>query len=294
MLTLIILSVCLCLTVSSEKAVKDADYGAVLIGGFESGVESYPCSLEVPQLPSTLRSTAATIYNGSLQICGGWNIDDSFFDECRVVENGEWKSVSKLVVPRDEHTLNTLGDKMIVTGGYGDLKFLDVVEIFDGESWKRSADKLSIPRSGHCAVSISDTELVTIGGQTSNGGPILVSLPNIEMYEEGIGWYEIGEIYPPRFGHACALMGNEIIVSGGSAGDQVVEALNLETLEFRRLPSTIQKRWDHTMEIVNGQIHIFGGLWEPYTMEWFDGEEWHLEDLQFNHLDSTSAVLPCN
>ena len=37
-----------------------------------------------------------------------------------------------------------------------------------------------------------------IGGQTSNGGPILVKLPNVEMYEEGVGWYEITEIYPPR------------------------------------------------------------------------------------------------
>ena len=44
----------------------------------------------------------------------------------------------------------------------------------------------------------SDTELVVIGGQTSNGGPILVKLPNVEMYEEGVGWYEITEIYPPR------------------------------------------------------------------------------------------------
>jgi len=260
------------------------------------GVESYPCSLDVPQLPATLRSTAATIYNQTLHVCGGWNLDDSFFDECRIFEDGEWKTVSKLVVPRNDHTLNTLGDKMIITGGYGDLKFLDVVEIFDGESWKRSGDKLSSERSGHCAVSISDTELVVIGGQTSNGGPILVKLPNVEMYEEGVGWYEITEIYPPRYGHACALMGNEVIVSGGSFTDKRVEALNLETLEWRRLPDTIEKRWDHTMEIVNGQIHIFGSLWpeSASTMEWFDGESWHLEDLMYSHLDSASAVVPCN
>ena len=32
------------------------------------------------------------------------------------------QKIFDIQVPRDEHTLNTLGDKMIVTGGYGDLK----------------------------------------------------------------------------------------------------------------------------------------------------------------------------
>ena len=30
-----------------------------------------------------------------------------------------------------------------------------------------------------------------------------------------------------------------------------------------------------------------------YSMEWFDGEEWHVEQLQFDHSYSTTAVLPC-
>ena len=30
-----------------------------------------------------------------------------------------------------------------------------------------------------------------------------------------------------------------------------------------------------------------------YSMEWFDGEEWNVEQLQFDHSYSTTAVLPC-
>ena len=45
------------------------------------------------------------------------------------------------------------------------------------------------------------------------------------------------------------------------------------------------------MEIIDGKLHVFGGLWSLNTMEWFDGEEWHVEDLNYDHGDSTSAVL---
>ena len=68
-----------------------------------------------------------------------------------------------------------------------------------GPGWDTPQKKPLEARSEPASISyFSDTELITIGGQTSNGGPLLVPLPNIEMYEEGIGWYEIGEIYPPR------------------------------------------------------------------------------------------------
>ena len=83
-----------------------------------------------------------------------------------------------------------------------------------------------------------------IGGQTfaQPGSIMLERVANIDKFEVGKGWTNLGEIYPARFGHACVKMGNEIIISGGAVNDNSVEAMDIETLEFRRLPDTIQKR----------------------------------------------------
>lgn len=283
-------------TLAGRISKESASEGALVIGGWDSGVESYGCSIDANEkLPTELRGASAAVHNGNVHVCGTWSQDFESYPDCRMLENGEWSSAPLQQVPKSYHRMNTFGDKLISTGGYGvgDDRWLDTVEMFDGEKWEVSEFNLSVARTYHCSVAISDTELIMLGGQTSDGSIFLVTLPNIELFEEGKGWTNIGALNPPRYGHACALLDNEIIVSGGSADYQLVEALNLETFEWRQLPSTKLRRWDHSMEVVNGQLQIFGGLWEPFSMEWFDGEEWHVEQLQFDHSYSTTAVLPC-
>ena len=38
-----------------------------------------------------------------------------------------------------------------------------------------------------------------LGGQTSDGSILLVTLPNIELFEQGKGWTNIGALNPPRY-----------------------------------------------------------------------------------------------
>merc|ERR1711892_899841 len=249
-------------TVLQPGSLKQASHGAVLVGGWEGGVESYPCSVSVPELPTLLRSPA-----------------------------------SSMNVARNEHGLDAVGENLVATGGYGEERFLDTVEVFNGDVWELSEHKMEPSRCCHCSVAISDTEVIVIGGQTfaKPGSFLLEKVGNIDKFEVGKGWTNLGEISPARFGHACVKMGNEIVISGGSVNNNTVEAMDLDTMEFRRLPDTIQKRWDHTMELIDDELWVFGGMWTEnlYSGERFNGIDWNLEELSQPHQDSSSAVLPC-
>ena len=41
-------------------------------------------------------------------------------------------------------------------------------------------------------------------------------------------------------------------------------------------------RWDHTMELIDGDLWVFGGLWTENlsTGERFNGSHWNLEQLK--------------
>jgi len=286
-------------TVLQPGSLKQASHGAVLVGGWEGGVESYPCSVSVPELPTLLRSPASTVLDGRMHVCGGWNIDHEFYDECLVLDQygTAWEPASSMNVARNEHGLDAVGENLVATGGYGEERFLDTVEVFNGDVWELSEHKMEPSRCCHCSVAISDTEVIVIGGQTfaKPGSFLLEKVGNIDKFEVGKGWTNLGEIYPARFGHACVKMGNEIVISGGSVNNNTVEAMDLDTMEFRRLPDTIQKRWDHTMELIDDELWVFGGMWTEnlYSGERFNGIDWNLEELSQPHQDSSSAVLPC-
>ena len=54
-------------------------------------------------------------------------------------------------------------------------------------------------------------------------------------------------------------------------------------------------RWDHTLELIDGDLWVFGGMWTEnlYTGERFNGSHWNLEQLSKQHMDSSSAVISC-
>ena len=109
---------------------------------------------------------------------------------------------------------------------------------------------------GACAVAISPYQFLVIGGAGKESAQVL-------KYDEG-AW----AVWPPLskrwVGHACAKLGNEIIISGGVDDDgldaiQTTTILNISTRKERRGGNMIMGRAGFGMAIVNNKLVVFGG-----------------------------------
>jgi len=48
------------------------------------------------------------------------------------------------------------------------------------------------------------------------------------------------------------------------------------------------------MEVVNGDLMVFGGYGTEYSAEVFDGKEWRRVNLEEGHLYHSSVTMPCS
>lgn len=215
-------------------------------------------------------------------------------------------TVQSMTEERVFHSMNTVGSLILVMGGFnsnGSLTSWDSVETFDGLRWIKLPYKLSSPRGSHCVVPISSTEVVVIGGSLNVDKLDLI----VEKYNIYSGLVsKIPSKSPETSAHACALKDKDIYISGGFRGDisqylSSVQVLNIDTLQWRTIPSMNFPRVVHTMENLNGVLTVFGGRgFDPEdsapkrTLEKFDGSKWTSEQMQFEHDDHASALVPCD
>lgn len=183
--------------------------------------------------------------------------------------------------------MNTVGNRLVATGGASGNGDINTVEIFDGATWKLANWTLSMGRGYHCAATLSDSELIVAGGW-SNGQ----LLDSVEKYNVVTGQ----RTQLPNMGTnwqcvACTVTGNKFIVSGAS----FVQALDLSTNTLSNLPNMVESRGCHTMAAVNGQLMVFGGWGNGYarsTYERLNGSAWTATAMS-GRGGHAMVVLPC-
>ena len=210
-----------------------------------------------------------------------------------------WVNATNMNVGRWLFTMNNVGSHILVMGGQSNNSFLSTLnnlELFDGETWQERPFNLSFAFSYHCAVTISETEVVVIAGFLTLGQVV------IEKYDIFNGLVQTNfSSFPDStyiYGHACTLFEGEIIVAGGFPSLKKVYALDLTTLSWRSLPDLNYDHYQHTMEVVNGQLIVFGGILSSDTtelgyLERYDGNTWIVENLNYIHVYHASVVVPC-
>lgn len=210
-----------------------------------------------------------------------------------------WVNATNMNVGRWLFTMNNVGSHILVMGGQSNnssLSTLNSLELFDGETWQERPFNVSFAFSYHCAVTISETEVVIIGGFLTLGQVV------IEKYDIFNGLVQTNfSSFPDStyiYGHACTLFEGEIIVAGGFPSLKKVYALDLTTLSWRSLPDLNYDHYQHTMEVVNGQLIVFGGILSSDTtelgyLERYDGNTWIAESLNYTHVYHASVVVPC-
>ena len=88
----------------------------------------------------------------------------------------------------------------------------------------------------------------------------------------------------------------EIWTAGGvNAGVlDVVEVLTPFTNTWRSGPRLTKGRSWLTMEVLDNNLVVFGGLGGEDSLEILEGEEWREEPLQYEHYRHVSVSIPCN
>jgi len=150
---------------------------ALLIGGTNSTVVSWSpkdrtglsCqanAFALSSLPAPVGTgNRAAVLDNTVFACGGSEARDGCF-VAHVHEESSWRRGQDMTEARSQHTLTRVGHHLVATGGITAGGVLSKsVEIYTLEGGWRVADwSLVRPTADHCAVAISDTELVILSG----------------------------------------------------------------------------------------------------------------------------------
>ena len=117
------------------------------------------------------RGARACLLDKHIYACGGSKVINStwqVFDSCRTasINGGDWKLAAKLNKKRNFHTITTVGDELLVTGGSEGHNKLRSVEIYSNQSgWQIANWTLPYGDSSHCVLALSETQVIFISGQ---------------------------------------------------------------------------------------------------------------------------------
>ena len=170
-----------------------------------------------------------------------------------------WDNHSNFRTPRSYAAVASLEDRVYVFGGtnskatFGTVLdptgMLDSTEVLlpGSKNWT-SGPKLPVKLSFACAVAVTDSTMLLIGGLTPTSHPIagVINLPisTVWMYSSQTEtWSQWPSLAGPRLGHACIKAGNSVVVAGGGRQAEglklelvvlkTTEIINLKTKEVR-------------------------------------------------------------
>jgi hypothetical protein len=147
-----------------------------------------------------------------------------------VVVKAQWEAVEvKGTVPAERwgDSVTKISDNRVVVygGADDDEATLGDLHVYDlkRQEWSRPLNCESIPRAWHDAVFLESKNLLLVfGGERFMGGDQLDVLSDIMVLDtECFLWYPpaVSGVTPmARSGHTCTVVGNDIVVFGGSRG----------------------------------------------------------------------------
>ena len=280
---------------------------AVLLA--DDTVASWPCDLTIPDISMMqvfVPSASAAVLGSEVFLCGGFK-DGSNDDlsTCSVLKGGTWQEGPSMAVNRTDFPMISVGDMLVATGGvtHNVLNSVDIL-LKSRNSWELASWTLTMNRYDHCAVALSDTEMVIAGGKIYDDGAFFYT-SSVEKYNIFSGAVETWPQLPISVaGLACSLWENNLIVSGGSYNQYSpsVFKLDLSSMTWTAMPSLNIARSSHAMGIFRLRTTlgtfsedlavIAGGT---STVEVFNGLSWETKEFENELSDNFSRVvqLPC-
>lgn len=193
--------------------------GHIVVAGGDDGskrldsVEYYSFTTgtwtQLPPMPTARSSCAAGVLKSRFIVVGGKGVDEhSMGERTNVVEEfdaatGTWSTLPPLSGPRSAVAAVTLGDTLVVAGGYDGRTNLDVVETYSSLTnvWT-ALPPMSSKRSGCSAVTIGGHVVVMNGANKDNQ-----CLETAEVFDpRARTWVDMPSMSSFRqFGAGCSL-----------------------------------------------------------------------------------------
>ena len=237
----------------------------------------------IPNLPFGMSVSPQMFLNDKKEIiiCGGNT------KSCLRLEDGNWQEYAELNQERGDASGISMGNTLYMFGGGWTYETEELPTsitrtsemLIDGK-WMAGP---VIPGKGvdkSCAVAISKTELLLIGGFRMNGNKIIKY--NIQTNN----WTEVGILHDTRNNHRCLLFKNKVFIISGCC-TKSVETFSLDTMKtlndselqlHRQMPGAGFIHYKGKLSMV-----VFGGTGSKETygsFEFYDegSKSWHLSD----------------
>ena len=261
----------------------------LVVGGDQGSGDNYKyvemigdkkCAL--PQLPyATEASQVILTNNNDILTCGGYGDN---IRKCLVLNTKEvkWVAHSDMNKERKYFASVTMPSAVYIMGGSYSKTTSEFLPS-GSTNWQNGP---SIPAPGlyygGCAVKKNDFEIILIGGSDTQKRIIQL---NIQTNK----WITLGELQEGRIYHACAVIDNTIVVTGGrNSNARAISSTEVISLRNQTLSELVgdlnDRRLLHGMAIahVNGKptLLAFGGesvndikldsieLWIPESQSW--------------------------
>lgn len=167
-----------------------------------------------------------------------------------------WRRIPDIPTPRSEVAATVFRGEVYVVGGFGGGR---VVEIFDGQRWRRGPDlPLAVDHPMAAAVAAGTGAGVYVIGGNSGG-------PTARGFWLGLGastWTDIAAMPGPRSQGAAVAQGRFIYVVGGYDGQRLVAptyAYESTTNTWRQVAPIPTTRDHLAAELVAGRVCAIGG-----------------------------------
>ena len=169
-----------------------------------------------------------------------------------------WRRIMDIPTPRSEVAATVFRSEVYVIGGFGGGR---VVEIYDGQRWRRGPD-LPFDVDHAMAAAISDTTDgagVYVFGGNSNNAPIA---RGFRLAPGASAWREIAAMPGPRSQAAAVARGSSVYVVGGYDGQRLVApsyAYDASADRWRQVASIPTTRDHLAAAMIAGRICAVGG-----------------------------------
>ncbi len=240
----------------------------------KTGTFSLTGSMNDARLSHTavLGHAAALLWNGTVLISGGINIDFSAVDLAEIyhADTGQFTPTASLIAARAGHSATVLQDgRILIAGGADDFGILASAELRDADGDDPyPAGPMSIPRQGAAATLLGDGRVLLTGGATAASGCNGCGTDTAEIFDPATDTFApTGGMHAARRGHCANLLpGGKVLITGGfdDAHAKVLASAELydpATGVFTQIGNMGVARFEHTgTALSGGKVLIAGGF----------------------------------
>jgi len=214
----------------------------LIAGGYDGGYKGYKNDAQIVDLSSQTRScyfpyypiamsyATGAIVSGTPIVCGGESTGYKYHSECYKYTTNSWKFLTNMSTKRWNSASVPVKGKLLVLGGKdGDRNRLATSEYVspDGDASQPGPD-LPGPRSSHCAVKLSNGQVMLLGGYPDeNKKSAIIFHPDTEEFDQSLPSLTFGR---EKFG--CATFNSplhdnrEVVLAVGGKYQATAEVLD--------------------------------------------------------------------